>query len=512
MLSNLREPTTIYVLIPRAILNFNLTELKNFYENCQHQSTKLDVKDFSPYKYFKDYEDLVQRFPDRLSGRVATRGSFMDRGILIVYGPLPTDQAKKVPHAFVPISRLVEEQPVSSRDEGAKGVVLFKGESEVMNELNFLAQDSKRRKVYILQGDGELDINEKETKMRRDLRVPLEPLGCATLVERLKKDQFDVQGLTFLGQLPKDKTENLVFAKETGPEKRKEVPEDADAVLIPGPSVPLGAATEALERFMDRGGRLLVYLDIVLDSKTNKLKSASLEEFLRKYGVLVGKDFAMRVPQEPGDDPRVVIATVPKDSTLELAKAFADKPMALNTVRIVRPDPAAQKYKVEPILQLDSTDRTLRELYWEENDVQALTNPIPFFNELARKGVLQTRLSAVPIPIAVAVSEKQLDPASGKESFKPRLVVFGDAEMVSNAEILRSQFQGGDLCYAWTISALEWLAANKSALIGPRAKAASSYSINPLTVDVQRVRYLPGWLMMLSILSLGAGIWVVRRR
>ena len=47
---------------------------------------------------------------------------------------------------------------------------------------------------------------------------------------------------------------------------------------------------------MDRGGKLLVYLDIVLDAKGTRLITTGLEEFLRKYGVLAGSDFALSEP------------------------------------------------------------------------------------------------------------------------------------------------------------------------------------------------------------------------
>ncbi len=508
MLNNLREPTTIYVLIPRD----NLTaELRNFLENCQNQSAKIEVKFLNPNKDFDEYENLAKRFPDSLSGRVSRVGA-VERGILIAYGALPTDTTKKVPHAFIPASRLVETQPLNTKEDGVKGVAFFKGESEVINELSFLAQDRKKRKVYFLQGNGELDINGADPKLRRDLRVAMEPLGCATLVGGLKKEQYDVQGLSFAEQLPKDKTANLTYASEVGPQKRKEVPDDAEAVLIGGPSSPLGTTIlEALERYMDRGGKLLVFLDIVVDVKNEALKTSGLEDFLRKYGVVVGKEFAMRVPS-PGD-PREVFGTVPPDTSNELAKNFVGEPLGLSTVRVVRPEASAQKYKVDVLLQLDTRDRTIPspQLYWEETALQAVVSPEKYVLDLARQGILKERISSEPIPVAVAVSDKLLDPGSGKESFKPRLVVFGDAEMISNAGIMDRE-AGGDMAFAWTAAALDWLSAKKTGLGGPRPRETMSYTINPQKVNVNRLAYLPGWLMTLTILSLGAGIWIVRRR
>jgi hypothetical protein len=501
LLTNLREPTTIYVFLPRSTLD---TELRNFLDNCQNQSTKIQVKYVSPDKDFEEYDNLALRFPESLANRQG-RMSKLDRGILVVYGELSADTAKKPPHAFLPFSRLVDEQPIRSKDGDTKVTLTFKGEAEVMKELSFLAQDRKKRKIYFLQGNGELDINSTQDEPRRNLRKTLDEFGCSILVEGLKKEQFDVQGLSFAEQLPKEKSGNLAYAKVTGPDKRKEVPDDADALVIAGPGVPIDAKTiDALERYMDRGGKLLVYLDIVLDAKSTRLITTGLEDFLRKYGVLVGSDFALRVA---GDDPRFVFATVPKDTTNDLASSFiGDPPVFMRTARIVRPDPAAQKYKADILLQLDRRDPRLRSVYLEETAVRALENPVTYLRELDNQGTLAARISAEPVPVALAVSEKLIDPGSGKENLKPRMIVFGDAECISNPDIVRNQ-----VSFGWIASALEWMAERKG-LIGPRPKETSSYTINPQVVNVQRLAYLPGWLMMLSILSLGAGIWVVRRR
>jgi hypothetical protein len=196
----------------------------------------------------------------------------------------------------------------------------------------------------------------------------------------------------------------------------------------------------------------VVYLDIVVDAKANRLKTSGLEEFLRKYGVLVGTEFAMRVPEDTQDDPRGVYATVPADTTNPLAKAFLRKPIELHTARIIKPDKSAQKYKADVILQLDPKDLSLerRQNYWEDTAIRALASPITYAVELMRQGALETRLSGEPLPVAVAVSEKLMVPGSTKETFKPRLLVFGDAEMISNVGILQGRVQPGNVNYAWT--------------------------------------------------------------
>src|SRR5207302_8516723 len=117
---------------------------KNFFENCQYQSTKVAVEYISPDKDFEKYENLVKRFPDSLTGRQGRFGP-VDRGILIVYGDLPGDASKKAPHAFLAVSRLVEQQSARTKEDGVKGTLIFKGAPEVRKELSFFAQDRKKR-------------------------------------------------------------------------------------------------------------------------------------------------------------------------------------------------------------------------------------------------------------------------------------------------------------------------------------------------------------------------------
>ncbi len=57
LLNNLREPTTIYVFMARNTLS---SELRNFLDNCQNQSTKLQVEYVNPDKDFDKYDDAGQ--------------------------------------------------------------------------------------------------------------------------------------------------------------------------------------------------------------------------------------------------------------------------------------------------------------------------------------------------------------------------------------------------------------------------------------------------------------------
>ena len=53
--------------------------------------------------------------------------------------------------------------------------------------------------------------------------------------------------------------------------------------------------------------------------------------------------------------------------------------------------------------------------------------------------------------------------------------------------------------------------AEKEGFIGPRPRETPSYNV-PVMVDRTRLFVYPGLLMMLTIVGLGAGLWLVRRR
>ena len=118
--------------------------------------------------------------------------------------------------------------------------------------------------------------------------------------------------------------------------------------------------------------------------------------------------------------------------------------------------------------------------------------------------------SAEPLPVAVAVSEKLLDPGSGKERVKPRMIVFGDAEFISNLGLATDR---KDTNYSFFVSALEWMADRDAAFIGPRPKTTESFALEKtVAIDYSRIHLVPMWLMLLTVVGLGTGIWLVRRR
>ena len=202
----------------------------------------------------------------------------------------------------------------------------------------------------------------------------------------------------------------------------------------------------------------------------------------------------MRVPETTREDPRSFVATVPPASTLPFVKSFQDERVVLNTARVVKPDPAAGKYKAEVILQTQP-----RQEVFADPSMAALLDPVRFVVSLLNRGVLDNRISREPLPVAVAVTENG----------KPRMVVIGDAEFLCNHFLMLRDH--APLYYSFAVSALEWMA-ERPAREGPRPKESNIYTITADSTELNRLLFLPVWLMTLGIFSLGAGVWIVRRR
>lgn len=489
VLGNLKQPTTIYVVLGEG--HPAMSDLKILMENARIENNRLQVNYLSPDLEPKKYLDLANRFKE-LTPERGLMGLEAKRGVLLVYGAIPDDPvAAQPPHTFVPANKIYEETP-GMRGKG-RGAKVFKAEGEIFKELHYLSAGKKKRTLYFLQGNGELDINNQEAGDRTTYHEPLSVGGCFKLVERLKKDNFDVHGLKFEKQLKKE--ENVVFVQEAGPDKRKDIPDDAYAVVLAGPTERMPKETlDAMERYVDRGGRLLVFFETIFDEKYTRMRISGFEDFLRKYGVDVRPEYAITYPTQnsPVREPRETLVFTPPRPETELAKRFARA--IFFTARVVKTLPAAGPYKAEALFQLDPK----RSVYWTENSPKAIANIEAYWRDVQRDRNLEDKVMKEPLPIAVTVTQ-----GSG-ELAKPRMVVFGDADFILNDERQLRNY------YELVLSSLEWMS-EKGGYIGPQPREQASYNV-PIDVDGTRLFVYPALLMLLVIGGLGTGLWLVRRR
>jgi hypothetical protein len=342
----------------------------------------------------------------------------------------------------------------------------------------------------VLQGHGELDINNAGPPQQVGFNEPLSGEGMANLVERLKKDEFEVQGLRFIPRGRKE--ENVILAPESGPDKKKQIPEDAYAVIIAGATEPIPKeALDALESYVDRGGRLLAFFDTIYDQKYKKMRLSGLEDFLRKYGV----DVRPEVVVFRNKDPRLVLWETPERPQTLLARQFAKTTSTLFGVRPVKPLPSAGRFKADVFWELNDK----RYDFWAEESPLPIANIQLYFQQNMRSNQqIAAKAMHEPLPIAVTVTEGSADLA------KPRMVVFGDVDFIMNDDRMLGAY------YEVVSSSLEWMA-ERGGYIGPRPREVGTYAA-PKDADRARLFVYPLLLMLLCIAGLGTGLWLVRRR
>jgi hypothetical protein len=506
LLHELKQPTEVVVLMSPGSAGY--TEVRNFMENLQAESNKLNVEYISPDRDSQEYNLLAKKFPKLLpSTGLIKKGDETGRGILIVYGPMPKDEKHKVPYAFVPERKIYEESP-GMPHAGGKVTRTFKGEIEVTKELNFLVHGQEKRKVYFLQGDDEIDITNTEAVRRTDPpRAEMSALGASMLVERLKKDNYEVQGVTFSKDFANEKKkDNILLIGEGSPDKKTEIDaKDTYAVVIAGPSSPIPAEGLAiLEKYVDKGGRLMVLLDITLTKDLKGFRDSGIETMLRKYGIESADEFALAAMLGTRKlvDPYKILALTPENSENALAKQFMDRGVNFRTVRVIRPGGApGGRYKAETVFASIPWDPRLADklpAVVAGKKVSAMLDPLGYFDELEQNGQL-TKDIRQALPVVVGVSEED----------RPRMVVFGDTEFISNYAMVTGDREDN---YALFVSSLEWIGERKG-LIGPQPKSTSDYKLQaPVAIDYSRIHLVPMWLMFLTIVCLGTGIWLVRRR
>jgi ABC-type uncharacterized transport system len=483
LLAGLDKKVEVYVLMsPQHFLHL---QMKTLLDNAAaFAPSKFEVTYINPdsanVAEKKEFDRLANRFKEIVSagGRDDQETS---RGVLLVYGSIPEDPNVPVPHAVIPARRLFDEQMKT---------FTFKGESEVMKELDFLARKREKQRIYVLQGDNELDINGKEILQSPSPTINLTRLGSASLVEALTKDNFEVRGLSFRPADPDDKSTNIVHVGEADG-KKAEVPANCATLLILGPSERLSnVALDAIERYMDRNGRLFVTLGLPGEPDYSKLRDTGLDEFLKKYGVDVTDDFVMHLASNQLPDPFDTLALVNDKNDSVLAKQFAGRGFMLSTPRIVKPG-TSTKYKADPLLICDP-----RLLVFKEDSLLVFTsNAERYLQDKFRGRTRQEVVSPRPLPVAVTVTSDA----------KPRMVVIGEADFLSNAAFRTSRRRNYDLL----VSSLAWM--GDRGFIGPRPIESANYVMGP-NADQGAMTIGAIWTMIALLLAVGGCIWIVRRR
>jgi hypothetical protein len=490
ILQGLDKPLKIYAIVSEN--DGIYYPVRALLDNCRSAQPDIQVKYLSPDLDKEEVARLGKQY--KFSGERA--------GLLVIYGTEPKAQSR-----FIKRDDLISADASQMMARSSQG--MFKGESALISEVNTLVEGKDKPVVYFTQGNGELDIADREIAQR-----PGTDTGCGIYRDKLDAGNFKVLGLQFSPvKGVKAKSPDIVVSTE--------VPDDAATVVIAGPTKRFEKeAVEALRRYLEpsepgkKKGTLIVMLDPVITGE-NRSETTGLEELLAGYNVEVGKNRVLELRNRYSRDLDVVLAGVNPDRGLRsqnpVLDAFAGQGFLFLKSRTVQGQPASpagrERYRSDMLLATQPGDYAIAETNMEPD-------PRRLLKELDNRGELAKRISPEPLSLAVAVSEVTGPPpnpmnphAPPPTDSKPRLIVFGSSSPLRNSLSSMNYFEG---FYDFFASNINWLR-GRSSNIGIEAKKRDIYLVKSDT-NFSRMIWLPALLMFVGVVGLGTGVWVVRRR
>jgi ABC-type uncharacterized transport system involved in gliding motility auxiliary subunit len=366
---------------------------------------------------------------------------------------------------------LVEELGLSTEDlaSGVVRLALDSGEStQVVAEFSEPAVTNALRKlvkstgktIYFLTGH-----NEREIEARPDADTTY-AAGADTFgraAEALRNETYRV--------------EKLLLAT------RPDVPEDAAALIVAGPTRPLlPAEIAAIQRYVEGGGALFVAIDP--RAQTN------LYDLLQGWGIVLGDDVIV-------DRALAVFG----QATTPLAGEYDAEHPITSQLREPTLFPLVRSVELDAAADADFTilAKTGRDS-WAERDLDV-------WRESGRAEFGPNDLAG-PVPIAVAGSPRiarSEEEGAADDASPGRLVVFGDSDFATNEYI--DALRNRDLF----VNSINWLAGDVEQItIRPNVSRASSVQMSQ--DDVRRIQYLSLFVLPEAIAIFGVVMWWQRRR
>jgi ABC-type uncharacterized transport system involved in gliding motility auxiliary subunit len=306
---------------------------------------------------------------------------------------------------------------------------------------------SSKKKIYFLKGHGEADPNEQKGS------------GALGVKNGLEDENVTVA--------------ELLLANE------KEVPSDADAVIVAGPEHAVSdRELELLDQYLMRGGSLLVMIEPSTES--------NLEGQLAKWGIEAGPEVIVEQQLQLFAGPSLGVQPV---VTKYGAHPITDKLNGQPTVfRLAR-----------PVRRVQGSDANVTELAitspqsWAESDVKDLLASKPVSLDPAKD-------RAGPLAIAVA---REWKPSDGAKR-GGRLVVVGDSDWFRNRYV--TQYFNGDLFLNMT----SWLTGTEEFATIDRKRPRVA-TVNLTQEQFSNFQFLALFALPEAILLLGVVNWWRRK-
>lgn len=308
-----------------------------------------------------------------------------------------------------------------------------------------------RKTLYFVEGHGEHSIDDTERN------------GYSFLKETLEKQGFGVKKLLLLSE--------------------KNIPEDADVVILGGPQRPLADEEKnALNDYLGKKGRVFVLIDPMVQ--------ADLGPFLSKWGVILEEDIildptsglggAIPIVNPGGYPPHKITNQFNLATFYPLTRSVSFDPSKSNQLRF------------EPFLQTGQDSWATKHL---EGDLS----------------IEPSRDKKGPITIGGVISDKEASPLEtilspdSEEKKKFRLVIIGDSGFGTNNHV--RAMGNGDIFQ----NVVSWLAEEGDLIsIRPQEIVTSTLLLRPQQINM--ILYVSVLIIPAGVLMIGLFVWRGRRR
>ena len=439
----------VQALATRHNLRWDLTENQRFSLSQQSRKILKNLKKNTEIiAFYRDTEEGKQSLKDLLEEYANSSSRFKYRFVDPDRSPNLAKEYKVTAYGTLVLE-----------SGGKREKVEIGTEQFITNGLIKVTRDAEKT-VYVVTGHGEKQITSPDKN------------GFSAAKQAIEDQNYKVKELVLL--------------------REKQVPQDASAVVIPGPTQDFfPQEISELTDYVNRGGKLLVMVEPMTETPR-------LNQFLEDDGIQVGNNEIIdRLSRVFGADYTMPVVTQyarhPITENFGVATFF---PSTRSVTPVKKPKTGVQ---VQPLALTGPNS-------WAETDLNRLRQGSAEFNE--------GKDMAGPVSIAAVSSIEPKEPEnpkgllfSGKteprKAGKARLVVFGDSDFAGNTAL---GIPGNRDLF---LNALSWLAEEEE-LIAIRPKDQSN---SPLLLSATEGR-LAFWfpIVILPAMVLGAGVFAIWRR
>jgi hypothetical protein len=362
----------------------------------------------------------------------------------------------------------------------SRAAAAFQGEKRIVQELQFLTAGKEKSTLYFLQGNGELSIEPAgpDGGARQDR-------SAAQLRQYLEKANLTVKPLTLDATTPK-------------------VPDDAAAVVVLDPRQGVSpAAAAGLKAYMseprgDKKGKLIVAAGPNPVAGGGRVQPTGLADVLGGFNVTVRDEYLLSFYPPGTRPPTETIAGLTRNA-LEANNPIA---VALETEpEFVLPLPRAIEVTPggNPAVQATALFVTAVPT-WVETELPA--DPAAVMAALLQQGAGPARQRKQ------ATQKSRVVAAVASEGTSGRLLVVGSGQFFSDATARQNRGEANPAGRLMAL-AVDWL--RERPVVAIASKPVNVYTPKP-DMDFTRLILLPVGLMTLTVVGLGTGVWVARRK